>query len=282
MRLIKSAREMSSFSLKAKSHGKKIAFVPTMGALHEGHLSLVTEAKKLGAIVVVSIFVNPIQFGPAEDFERYPRDIKKDKKLLKNLNVDALFLPPVSEIFPKGFRTCVAVEELSKKLCGRSRPEHFRGVTTMVSKLFNIVLPDYALFGEKDYQQQAIIRQMARDLNQPVEVRSFPTVREYDGLAMSSRNRYLGPAERKSAVVLYKALNLGRRLVEDGERESKKILSPMRSLIFSEAGIRIDYLMVIDPVSLDEIEKIKQRAVIAVAAYLGKTRLIDNMTVSAR
>lgn len=282
MRLIKSAREMRSFSLKAKSHGKKIAFVPTMGALHEGHLSLVTEAKKLGAIVVVSIFVNPIQFGPAEDFGRYPRDIKKDKKLLKNLNVDALFLPPVSEIFPKGFRTYVAVEGLSKKLCGRSRPEHFRGVTTMVSKLFNIVLPDYALFGEKDYQQQAIIRQMARDLNQPVEVRSFPTVREYDGLAMSSRNRYLGPAERKSAVILYQALNLGRRLVEDGERESKKILSPMRSLIFSEAGIRIDYLMVIDPVSLDEIEKIKQRAVIAVAAYLGKTRLIDNMTVATR
>ncbi len=282
MRQIKSVREMRSFSHKAKSHGKKIAFVPTMGALHEGHLSLISEARELGDIVVVSIFVNPIQFGPAEDFKRYPRDIKKDKRSLQNLNVDVLFTPSAGEIFPRDFRTYIEVEGLSQKMCGRSRPGHFRGVTTIVAKLFNIVLPDVALFGEKDYQQQVIVRQMARDLNFPVEIRTLPTVREYDGLAMSSRNRYLGPAERKSVAVLYKALGLGKRLFDDGERESKKILSPMRSLIFSEPGIRIDYLAVVDPESLDEIEQIKGRAVLAVAAYIGRTRLIDNITLAAR
>ena len=197
MREIKKLKEMQAFSLKAKQRGKTICLVPTMGYLHEGHLSLVEAAKKKGDITVVSVFVNPLQFGPSEDIARYPRDLARDKKLLKNFEVDVLFLPAASQLYPDDFKAFVEVEGLSKKLCGRTRPTHFRGVTTIVAKLFNLVMPDFAFFGEKDYQQQIIIKKMVRDLNFPVQVISLPTIREFDGLAMSSRNQSLTPKERR-------------------------------------------------------------------------------------
>jgi len=272
---------MRFFSQKAKSHGKKIGLVPTMGALHEGHLSLVVEAKKCAEVAVVSIFVNPIQFGPGEDFTHYPRDLKKDKKLLKNFDIDVLFLPEASAMFPKGFKTYVEVEGLSKKMCGRSRPAHFRGVTTAVAKLFNVVCPELAFFGEKDYQQQLIIKQMVRDLSLPIEVISLPTVREFDGLAMSSRNAYLSPKERKSAAILYKALSLAKDEIRKGERDLKKIIFRMRSLIGTEPKVRLDYLVTADPENLNEVNRLKGRILFALAAYVGKARLIDNMVISA-
>ncbi|MDD5593141.1 MAG: pantoate--beta-alanine ligase [Candidatus Margulisbacteria bacterium] len=281
MREIKNPREMYLYSLKAKSHGKRVGFVPTMGALHEGHLSLVEEAKKKSDIVVVSIFVNPIQFAPNEDFTGYPRNTGRDKKLLKNFAIDVLFLPPADKLFPDGFKTFVEVDVLSKKMCGRSRPAHFRGVATIVTKLFNIVNPDVAFFGEKDYQQQLIIRQMAADLNFPIEVVSLPTVREFDGLAMSSRNAYLNQKERKSAAILYKALSLAQREIQSGERDVNKLLFRLRSLIGSEPVVRLDYLLAADPRTLQEVKSIKGKVLFALAAYIGKTRLIDNLVVEA-
>lgn len=279
MREIKNLREMYLYSLKAKSHGKKIGFVPTMGALHEGHLSLVAEARKKCDIVVVSIFVNPLQFAPSEDFAAYPRNVRRDKKLLKNFGIDILFLPEAGKLFPEGFKTFVEVDALSKKMCGRSRPTHFRGVTTVVAKLFNLVCPDVAFFGEKDYQQQLIIKQMTADLNLPVEVAALPTVREFDGLAMSSRNARLNHRERQSAAILFKALSLGQREIAGGERDLNKLLFRMRALIGSEPTVRLDYLVAADPATLQEVKAIKGRVLLAVAAYLGKTRLIDNLIV---
>jgi len=281
MREIKTVGEMYSFSRRAKIHSKKIGLVPTMGALHEGHLSLVAEAKKRSDIVVVSIFVNPIQFGENEDFSRYPRDLKRDKKLLQSMGVDALFLPQSREMYPEGFETLVEVKGLSEKLCGRSRPGHFSGVTTVVIKLFNILSPDCAFFGEKDYQQQAVIKQMVKDLNLPVEIAALPTVREYDGLALSSRNSYLTPEERKKAAMLYQTLTLAQDEIKKGERDARKIVSRAQSLLFSEPSIRLDYLQLVDPQSLEEVKKVKGRVVIALAASIGKTRLIDNLTINA-
>lgn len=281
MREIKYLREMWLYSQKAKCHGKKVGFVPTMGALHEGHLSLVAEARKMSDVVVVSIFVNPIQFGPSEDYLRYPRNLRKDKKLLKDLGVDLLFLPEASEMFPEGFKTFVEVEGLSKKLCGRSRPAHFRGVTTVVTKLFNIVCPDTAFFGQKDYQQQLIIKQMTSDLNLPVQIVSLPTVREFDGLAMSSRNAYLTSKERKSATILYRALSLARKEIGQGEKDIGKIIFRMRSLVGSEPGVRLDYVAAVNPETLEDVKKAKGKVLFALAAYLGKARLIDNLVVDA-
>ncbi len=270
---------MRSFSAKAKCRGKTIGFVPTMGALHEGHFSLIELARKQCDILVVSIFVNPIQFGPKEDLKKYPRDLKRDCRSLKAFDPDILFLPQEKEMYPKGFKTMVEVEGLSERLCGRSRPGHFRGVATVVAKLFAIVSPDRAFFGEKDYQQQLIIRQMVSDLNLPVGIISLPTVREWGGLAMSSRNAYLDPAERKSATILYRALLLGRELITHGETKPHKVASRMRSLIFSEPLVRIDYLAIADPASLEEVTRIRGKVLLALAAYVGKTRLIDNMLV---
>ena len=230
-------------------------------------------------MTVVSIFVNPIQFAPSEDFASYPRSLGKDKKLLKNFAIDALFLPAAEKMFPGGFKTFVEVEALSKKMCGRSRPAHFRGVATVATKLFNIVNPDLAFFGEKDYQQQLIIKQLVADLNLPVEVVSLPTVREFDGLAMSSRNAYLNPRERKSAVILYKALSLAQREVKGGERDLNKLLFRLRALIGSEPSVRLDYLVAVDPKTLQEVKKIGGKVLFALAAFIGKTRLIDNMVV---
>lgn len=282
MRVIKDINEMRVYALKVKGHGKSIGFVPTMGYLHEGHLSLVEAARKKSDIVVVSIFVNPLQFGPREDFARYPRKLARDKKLLKNFDVDVLFLPEASKMFPREYKTYVEVEGLSKKMCGRSRPAHFRGVTTIVAKLFNIVCPDMAFFGEKDFQQLVIIKRMAKDLNLPVKIMGLPIVREFDGLAMSSRNEYLIPKERKLATVLYRALSLGKEEIEKGERNSNKILLRMRSLIGTVPSIRLDYIVIAEPEKLEEVKKIKGRVLLALAAYVGKARLIDNMLVEAK
>ena len=281
MRIIKELKEMHSYSLKAKRRGKTIGLVPTMGYLHEGHLSLVAAAREKSELVVVSIFVNPAQFSPAEDFSRYPRDLKRDKKLLRNFDVDVLFLPEAGKMYPEGYKTYVEVDGLSRKMCGRTRPAHFRGVTTIVAKLFNIVLPDFAFFGEKDFQQQIIIKRMARDLNLPIEVPALPIVREYDGLAMSSRNKYLTPKEREKATILYKALCLAKREIENGERDANKILFRLRSLIGTVPSLRLDYVIIANPETLEETKKIKGKLLIALAGHLGKARLIDNIIVEA-
>jgi pantoate--beta-alanine ligase len=282
MRIIKDPQEMRLFCIKSKCRGKTIAFVPTMGYLHEGHFSLVEAARKKADVVVVSIFVNPLQFGPHEDFNRYPRDLSRDKKLLKELDVDVLFLPEATELYPSRFRTYVEVEGLSQKLCGRSRPTHFRGVTTVLSKLFNIVTADYAFFGEKDYQQLLIVKQMARDLDFPLEIIPLPTVREFDGLAMSSRNKYLAPRERKQASGLYRALNFAKKEIQGGERNTNKLLLRLRSRLGTIPGLRLDYIAITDPETLEPMKKIRGKALIAVAAYLGKTRLIDNLVVDSK
>ena len=272
---------MRQFAIKKKSHGKTIGFVPTMGFLHEGHLSLIEAAKKKADIVVVSIFVNPIQFGPNEDYKRYPRDLRNDEKKLQQFDVDLLFLPKVQDIFPGGFKTMVEVEGLSKKMCGRSRPTHFTGVTTIISKLFNLVLPDYAFFGEKDYQQLLIIRQMTKDLNIPTKIIALPTVRDFDGLAMSSRNKYLNTKERKSATILYKALCLAKEEIEKGEKELQRIIFRMRSLIGTEPCVRLDYAVLANPQTLEEVKKIQGKMLIALAGSINNTRLIDNILVKA-
>ena len=281
MQEIRKIKEMRSFSQRVKAFGKTIGFVPTMGALHEGHLSLVTEARRKSGVVVVSIFVNPIQFGPKEDYTHYPRNLARDKKLLKEVGTDVIFVPEVEEMFPEGFKTYVEVEALSKVMCGKSRPTHFKGVTTVVAKLFNIVLPDYAFFGEKDYQQQVIIKQMVKDLNFPVEIITLPTVREFDGLAMSSRNAYLSEKERKIAPILYQALTLAKEEIKKGVRDPQRVIRKMRTLIAQEPAVRLDYITLVHPETLEELKVIRGRVLIALAAYLGKARLIDNLVAEA-
>ncbi|GAG30247.1 unnamed protein product, partial [marine sediment metagenome] len=233
MKLIKRVKEMQGLAKEAQRAGKSIGLVPTMGALHKGHLSLVEAAKKKAEVVVVSIFVNPTQFGLHEDLSRYPKSLSLDKKLLNNFEVDALFLPDALEMYPPEYKTYVEVQGLSDIMCGRFRPHHFRGVTSIVAKLFNIVSPHFAFFGEKDFQQQVIIKSMAKDLNFPIEIITLPTVREFDGLAMSSRNRYLKEKERKAALILYQTLLLGKSLIKEGEKNANKILQRMRAKIKS-------------------------------------------------
>ncbi|OGC36226.1 pantoate--beta-alanine ligase [candidate division WOR-1 bacterium RIFOXYB2_FULL_48_7] len=279
MREFKQPNDIYQYTLRAKNHGKKVGLVPTMGALHEGHLSLIEACKRRADIAVVSIFVNPTQFAPNEDFRQYPRDLRRDKKLLKELQVDALFVPEAEAMYAPGFRAYVEVEEFSKKMCGRSRPTHFRGVATVVTKLLNIIAPDIAFFGEKDFQQQLIIRRLVSDLNLPVEIVTMPTVRELDGLAKSSRNKYLNHRERQAAVVLYRSLKMAKEEIEGGERDARKITFKIRSLIGSEPSVRIDYVAVADPETLEDVVDIRGRVVIALAVYLGKTRLIDNLIV---
>jgi len=281
MRTIKDAETMYSYSRAMKNRGKRIGFVPTMGSLHEGHLSLIEEAKKKSDIVVVSIFVNPTQFGPGEDFKGYPRNHKKDTAFLNNLEVDALFLPGEKEMYGEGFLTSVEVENLSKKLCGKTRPDHFKGVTTVVAKLFNIVDPDLAVFGEKDWQQLLIIKQMVKDLNFPVKIIGLPTVRAYDSVAMSSRNEYLTGQERERATSLHKILLEAKALIDGGEKNPHKILVRLRSMIGSVSLIRLEYLVLADPKTLDEIKAVKGDILVAVAAKVGQTRLIDNLLVKA-
>jgi pantoate--beta-alanine ligase len=283
MKVISSPLEIQREMIALKKQGKSIGFVPTMGALHEGHLSLVRQARKENDIVVVSIFVNPTQFGPNEDFERYPRQFDKDKELLERENVDYIFYPSVSEMYPEGYETYVYLEKLPEHLCGLSRPGHFRGVATVVAKLFNIVQPDKAYFGQKDYQQALIIKKMVRDLNFPIEIVVMPIVREYDGLAMSSRNMYLSHEERKNANVLYKSLQRAKELIKGGERDVNKIKKEMEKII-SSVPSRIDYIEIVHPETLDSLEVIPgkgviDRVVVAVAVFIGSARLIDNEIV---
>jgi pantoate--beta-alanine ligase len=256
---------------------KRLGFVPTMGALHEGHLSLVRAARASSDAVAASIFVNPTQFGPNEDLAKYPRSFERDCELLQREGVKLLFAPSVEEMYPAGGVTWVTVEGLSDKLDGRSRPGHFRGVTTVVAKLFHIVEPDASFFGQKDAAQVAIIRRMVRDLHLPLEIVTCPIVREADGLAMSSRNAYLDPEQRKRALVLHRSLMRVQRLAEAGEREVSKLLAAGREEFVKESSVRLDYFEIVDPDKLDPVEDISAGALVAVAAYVGSTRLIDNI-----
>lgn len=252
-------------------------FVPTMGYLHEGHLSLVRRARAENDRVAVSIFVNPTQFGPHEDYARYPRDLERDLRLLEPLGVDLVFVPSVEEMYPPGFQTWVIVEEVSRPLEGASRPGHFRGVATVVAKLFNILQPDRAYFGQKDAQQTVVIRRMVQDLNIPVEIAICPTVREPDGLAMSSRNTYLNPEERRAATVLFRALQAAKARYEAGERDAERLREAMREVIRAEPLARIDYVSVAHPETLQELERVEGPALLSLAVYIGTTRLIDNL-----
>jgi pantoate--beta-alanine ligase len=250
-----------------------------MGALHQGHLSLVRAAHQATDVIVASIFVNPTQFGPNEDLAKYPRSFERDCELLEREGVEWLFAPSVEEMYPSGAVTWVVVEELSNKLDGRSRPGHFRGVTTVVSKLFHIVEPNVAFFGQKDAAQAAIIRRMVLDLNLPVEITVCPIVREPDGLAMSSRNAYLDPEQRKSALVLHRSLTRVQELIDQGEAAASILVSRGRNEFAAEPSVRLDYFEIVNPDTLDPIEDISNGALIAVAAYIGSTRLIDNTLV---
>ena len=262
----------------AGANSKRLGLVPTMGALHEGHLSLVRAAKAQCDAVAVSIFVNPTQFGPTEDLAKYPRQFERDRALLEKEGVDILFAPSVDEMYRKGEATWVMVEGLSGKLDGRSRPGHFRGVTTVVAKLFHILEPDVAFFGQKDAAQVAIIRRFVRDLNFPVEIAVCPIVREPDGLAMSSRNAYLNPEERQHALVLQRSLREVEKQFHAGETRAPRLIAAARRIIAQEPQVRLDYFEIVDPDTLEPIEQTSQQpALVAVAAYVGATRLIDNV-----
>ncbi|HAD04268.1 MAG TPA: pantoate--beta-alanine ligase [Desulfuromonas sp.] len=277
MDIISDPQQMQQRALAEKRAGRRVALVPTMGYLHAGHRSLLQEGRKRGDFLVLSLFVNPTQFGPSEDLSTYPRDLEADLALARAAGVDVVWTPTPQEVYPAGYATWVAVEGgLTTTLCGASRPGHFRGVTTVVSKLFNVVQPDVALFGEKDFQQLAVIRQMVRDLNFPIEIVGMPIVREADGLAMSSRNVYLTPDQRRQALVLSQALALARELAAAGERESATILATLRQLIAAQPDARIDYLHICHQTTLQEQARIDAAAVLLLAVFIGKTRLIDN------
>jgi pantoate--beta-alanine ligase len=280
MKICKTIEEMRSASRAPRRGGKRFGFVPTMGALHEGHLSLVRAAKAKSDVVAVSIFVNPLQFGPTEDLAKYPRSFERDRELLEKEAVDILFAPQNEEMYPKGAVTYVTVEGLSEKLCGSSRPGHFRGVTTVVAKLFHIVEPDLAFFGQKDAAQATIIRRMVRDLNLPVEVVVCPIVREPDGLAMSSRNAYLSPQERKTALVLNRSLTETKNRFDQGERNAIALIAVGKQIVAQEPAARLDYFEILDPGTLDPIPALTSPALVAVAAFVGNTRLIDNILLN--
>jgi len=263
----------------ARSDGKTVGLVPTMGALHEGHLSLVRAAKSRCDLVVVSIFVNPLQFGPAEDLAKYPRDFDRDREMLEREGVDFVFAPSVEEMYPPGAVTYVTVEGLSDKLCGRSRPGHFRGVTTVVSKLFNTVEPGFSFFGQKDAAQSTIIRRMVCDLNIPVQVVVCPIVREPDGLAMSSRNAYLDAQQRQSALVLSRSLKAVQERFNQGERRAQALIESGKQVFALEPSVRLDYFEIVDPETLDPVNDLSRGALVAVAAFVGKARLIDNIVL---
>ncbi|TLY33637.1 MAG: pantoate--beta-alanine ligase [Nitrospirae bacterium] len=282
MRRIQTVHAMRSWSRGLQREGVTIGLVPTMGALHEGHRSLIRAARLACDASAVSIFVNPLQFGPLEDFDRYPRSLAQDLSLCQSAGVDAVFIPRAQEMYPPDFETAVSVQRLTRRYEGLSRPGHFGGVTTVVMKLLNIVRPDKAFFGQKDYQQTVVVEQLVKDLNLDTEIVVRPTVRETDGLALSSRNRHLSPEERKAATVLYRALSDGRELIRAGERSVKKVEAAMTRLIWAEPLARLDYLAVADPITLDEVRSVRGRVVLLLAVWIGKSRLIDNLIVTAR
>jgi len=277
MRLVTTVAGMKALTRQWRKEGRKVGFVPTMGYLHAGHLSLVGESKKRADVTVVSIFVNPTQFGPQEDFKKYPRDLDKDSAYLREAGVDCLFHPDASDVYPPGYRTYVEVQGLQDRLCGKSRPEHFRGVATVVLKLFNIVSPDLAFFGAKDAQQVKIIERMAADLDLSVEVVTCPLVRETDGLALSSRNAYLGPEERRAALVLSRSLRWAEKAVAAGERDAATLVAGIRSAIETEPLARVDYVEAVDPETLEPVAEVRGGVLVALAVFIGPTRLIDNI-----
>ena len=276
MQIFDTVSGLRTFLAAHRAAGRQIGLVPTMGYLHAGHLSLVHAARHACDVVVLSIFVNPKQFGPQEDFATYPRDMEGDLRQAREAGVDVVFTPSVEEMYPPVFLTAVVVHELTSPLCGASRPGHFNGVTTVVAKLLNIVGPDRAYFGQKDYQQVTVLRQMVTDLCMPLEVITCPTVREPDGLAMSSRNAYLNPAERQAALVLSRALRLAEARLAQGERQGARLTATLRNCIAKEPLARIDYVTVCDPQTLREVEQLSGTVLVALAVYIGKTRLIDN------
>jgi pantoate--beta-alanine ligase len=280
MKIIRNISEMQSASRAVLQARKRLGFVPTMGALHEGHLSLVRAAKARCEVVAASIFVNPLQFGPQEDLAKYPRNFERDCDLLTKEGVDYLFAPSVEEMYPNGAVTQVVVEGLSDRLCGKSRPGHFHGVTTVVAKLFHIVEPDIAFFGEKDAAQVAIIRHMVRDLNFPVEIAVYPIVRERDGLAMSSRNAYLNAEERKSALALYRSLMAVQKLFELGERNAGILMAAGEKTFAENQSARLDYFEIVDPDTLAPVKTMVGPALAAIAGFVGTTRLIDNILLT--
>ncbi len=279
MRILSSPEEMHAACRELRRQGLRLGLVPTMGALHEGHLSLVRMARAQAQAVAVSVFVNPLQFGPAEDYGKYPRNFERDRELLSAERVDLLFAPTPEQMYAPGAATYVTVEGMSDKLCGRSRPGHFRGVNTIVAKLFHVVEPDLAFFGQKDAAQVAILKRMVRDLNFAVQIVIGPTVREPDGLALSSRNAYLDAQQRKSATVLYRALMRIQTLADKGERSAEALLRGGKDVIAEEPAVRLDYLEIVNPDTLDAVSDISAGALVAVAAYVGSTRLIDNLVL---
>lgn len=280
MRVLHTIDEMHAASREVRRAGKRLGLVPTMGALHQGHLSLVRAARNTCDVVAVSIFVNPLQFGPKEDFSRYPRDLERDRELLNHERVDLLFAPSAEEMYGRDSTSYVTVEGLSERLCGRSRPGHFRGVTTVVAKLFHIVSPDVAFFGQKDAAQAAIIRRMVRDLNCNIQIVVAPIVRESDGLAMSSRNAYLTPEQRKQARVLYRALMRVQTLADRGERRTAQLIPAGEEVVGEEPGVRLEYLEIVNPDTLEPVPDISGGALVAIAALVGTTRLIDNVVLT--
>ena len=279
MRVITSIESMRNACREVKRSGKSLGFVPTMGALHAGHLSLVQAARSQNAAVAASVFVNPTQFGPNEDLSKYPRDLERDRALLEKEKVDLLFAPAAEEMYPSGAVTWVTVDGLSERLEGKSRPGHFRGVATVVAKLFNIIEPDRAYFGQKDAQQAVIIRKMVRDLDLGVEIMVCPIVRESDGLAMSSRNVYLNPGERKQALVLYRALCRVQALRDQGERDAAKLRAAALQVFAEEKPVQLDYFEIVDKESLEPVMDVARGALVVAAARVGKTRLIDNLVL---
>ena len=279
---IRDLREMQAWSDRARREGKRIVLVPTMGFLHEGHLSLVRQGRTNGDCLVVSIFANPAQFAPSEDFDSYPRDLERDVRLLKEERVDLLFNPTAEDMYPRGYQTYVDVEQVSQPLCGARRPGHFRGVGTVVLKLFNIVRPHVAMFGLKDYQQVQVIRRMLEDLNLDVEIVVCPTVREPDGLAMSSRNRYLEPAEREAALCLQSALGRAEALVRAGETVARRIREAVVEEIARQPLARLEYADLCDPRELHPVAEVKGPTLLALCAWVGKARLIDNRILAGK
>lgn len=280
MKIIRNIKEMSEVAKKHRQRRKSIGLVPTMGALHEGHLSLVRRARRENVFVVVSIFVNPAQFGPKEDLKSYPKPFKNDLVSCRKEGVDIIFHPEAKQIYPEGYKTYVEVKNLSDLLCGKSRPGHFKGVATIVTKFFNIVQPDTAYFGQKDAQQAVIIKKMVKDLNIPVKIKVMPIVRQKDGLAMSSRNTYLSAQGKKDALVLSQSLNLAKDLIQKGESDSHKIIHSMSKLIQNKMVAKIEYIAIVDSKNLKPIERIKKHCLIALAVKIGKTRLIDNIIIT--
>jgi pantoate--beta-alanine ligase len=280
MRLVRTVEEMKAVSREHRARGERIGLVPTMGSLHEGHLSLVRECRAKADVTVVSVFVNPAQFGPGEDLASYPKDLERDAALLEKEGVDYVFKPEPSGMYPEGFRTFVEVRDLQDRLCGRSRPGHFRGVSTVVLKLFNIVRPDVAFFGWKDAQQVVILRKMAADLDLDVRLEALPLVRDADGLALSSRNSYLSAEERKAALVLSRSLEDARRLVEAGERDAGAVARRVAEVVATEPLARLDYVEVADPKDLGSVDRIEGEVLVALAVFIGRTRLIDNVRIA--